>query len=111
MAEPFPEPVAAAQYRLCVQCGDGFLSVESRALCEQECRDAWEVKRGLGHEPKLERMHVDHYLEIGNAVRAPKGAYICMSITTRGPGATVGEFLRLADIPDESPLREDLGPS
>lgn len=97
-------PVTPAVYRLCVQCGEGFLKVEPTALCGEECRDAYGVREGLGGEPKVERLQVDKYLEIGQFVERGDDALVLTGIITRGPGATVGDFVRVANLPAESPL-------
>lgn len=98
-------PVQAARYRLCIQCGEGFLHTEARHWCQEECEEAYRVQKSLGGEEPVQRqLHVSRYLLIGDPIVFEGAGYILLSIVTRGPGATVGEFLETRFLPSESPL-------
>ena len=97
-------PVSPAIARLCVQCGEMFLSVEPWALCDQECKDAYEVRTGLGGPLRTERFHVEKFLEIGEHVTHGDRHLILTGVITRGPGATVGDFIAVDALAQDSVL-------
>ena len=97
-------PVRAARYRLCIQCGEGFLHTEALLLCGEECNAAYEVQVGLGHEATHRQLHVEKHMVIGEPIEYEGKGYVLICVSTRGPQDTVGDFVETRFLPAESPL-------